>query len=262
MQRRRFIQAAGACRWRRWRRAAAGRSRAICRREGAVRSGAQGRDVRLFRYRTGMGQLEGVVPRIQATLSGHRADLQRRSAATVVALERCGDARRPTPPITAASAVDAGAQGPGGAFPPRGLRAAARGVPRGRRPLVHGAHAEHRFPGQPQARRPCSRGVGRPAQARIPERGDLSRSAQHRRGPGADFAAAYGNGGDEDNVKAGTDYLGRLHAAGNVQRVEGTTPYAKFLKGEIPVWIGYENDGLKARHADGMGRRLRNRDPQ
>ena len=31
------------------------------------------------------------------------------------------------------------------------------------------------------------------------------------------FAAAYGNGGDEDNVKAGTDYLGRLHAAGNVQ---------------------------------------------
>ena len=67
------------------------------------------------------------------------------------------------------------------------------------------------------------------------------------------FAAAYGNGGDEDNVKAGTDYLGRLHAAGNVQRVEGTTPYAKFLKGEIPVWIGYENDGLKARHADGMG---------
>ena len=76
------------------------------------------------------------------------------------------------------------------------------------------------------------------------------------------FAAAYGNGGDEDNVKAGTDYLGRLHAAGNVQRVEGTTPYAKFLKGEIPVWIGYENDGLKARHADGMGRRLRNRDPQ
>ena len=35
------------------------------------------KDVRLFRYRTGMGQLEGAVPRIQATLSGHRADLQR-----------------------------------------------------------------------------------------------------------------------------------------------------------------------------------------
>ncbi len=67
------------------------------------------------------------------------------------------------------------------------------------------------------------------------------------------FAAAYANGGSVDNVKPGIDYLGRLHAAGNVQRVEGTTPYAKFLKGEIPVWIGYENDGLKAKYSDGMG---------
>ena len=40
---------------------------------------------------------------------------------------------------------------------------------------------------------------------------------------------------------------------GNVQRVEGTTPYAKFLKGEIPVWISYENDGLKAKFVDGGG---------
>ena len=77
------------------------------------------------------------------------------------------------------------------------------------------------------------------------------------------FAAAYGNGGDEDNVKAGTDYLGRLHAAGNVQRVEGTTPYAKFLKGEIPVWIGYETMAWPESPARGRdGRRLRNRDPQ
>lgn len=67
------------------------------------------------------------------------------------------------------------------------------------------------------------------------------------------FGAAYANGGSADNVKPGTDYLGQLHAAGNVLRVEGTTPYAKFLKGEIPIWIGYENDGLKAKHVDGMG---------
>lgn len=67
------------------------------------------------------------------------------------------------------------------------------------------------------------------------------------------FAAAYGNGGSVDNVQPGTDYLGKLHAAGNVQRIEGTTPYAKFLKGEIPIWIGYENDGLKAKYTDGMG---------
>jgi putative spermidine/putrescine transport system substrate-binding protein len=67
------------------------------------------------------------------------------------------------------------------------------------------------------------------------------------------FAAAYAHGGSVDNIKPGTDYLGQLHAAGNVMRVECTTPYAKFLKGEIPIWIGYENDGLKAKHVDGMG---------
>jgi putative spermidine/putrescine transport system substrate-binding protein len=67
------------------------------------------------------------------------------------------------------------------------------------------------------------------------------------------FAAAYANGGSVDNVKPGIDFLAKLHSAGNVQRVEGTTPYAKFLKGEIPIWIGYENDGLKAKHVDGMG---------
>ncbi|MCL6263452.1 extracellular solute-binding protein [Craterilacuibacter sp. RT1T] len=66
------------------------------------------------------------------------------------------------------------------------------------------------------------------------------------------LAAAFGNGGSMDKPLAGTDYMGRLHKAGNVLRVEGTTPYAKFLKGEIPIWIGYENDGLKAKYMDGM----------
>ncbi|KQR77254.1 iron ABC transporter substrate-binding protein [Burkholderia sp. Leaf177] len=67
------------------------------------------------------------------------------------------------------------------------------------------------------------------------------------------FAAAYANGGSIDNIKPGIEYLGKLHSGGNVMRVEGTTPYAKFLKGEIPIWIGYENDGLKAKYVDGMG---------
>lgn len=67
------------------------------------------------------------------------------------------------------------------------------------------------------------------------------------------FAANFGNGGDMDNVMPGMEYLASLHKAGNVLRVEGTTPYAKFLKGEIPIWIGYENDGLKAKYVDGMG---------
>ncbi|MGE0726332.1 MAG: extracellular solute-binding protein [Alphaproteobacteria bacterium] len=67
------------------------------------------------------------------------------------------------------------------------------------------------------------------------------------------FAANFANGGDMGNIQPGIDYLAKLHKAGNVQRTEGTTPYAKFLKGEIPIWIGYENDGLKAKHQDGMG---------
>lgn len=67
------------------------------------------------------------------------------------------------------------------------------------------------------------------------------------------FAANFGNGGDMNNIKPGLDYLGRLHRSGNVLRVLGTTPYAQFLKGEIPIWISYENDGLKAKHLDGLG---------
>ena len=67
------------------------------------------------------------------------------------------------------------------------------------------------------------------------------------------FAANFGAGGDMSNVQPGLDYLGKLHQSGNVLRVLGTTPYAQFIKGEIPIWISYENDGLKAKHVDGLG---------
>tara|TARA_E500000318_G_scaffold13984_2_gene13615 strand:- start:1069 stop:2139 length:1071 start_codon:yes stop_codon:yes gene_type:complete len=67
------------------------------------------------------------------------------------------------------------------------------------------------------------------------------------------FAAAFGNGGSMDDVKPGIEYLAELHKSENVLRTMGTTPYAQFLKGEIPIWIGYENDGLKAKYKDGMG---------
>ncbi|MCF8480249.1 MAG: extracellular solute-binding protein [Rhodospirillum sp.] len=66
------------------------------------------------------------------------------------------------------------------------------------------------------------------------------------------FAAAFANGGDMDTVDPGIDYLAKLQGAGSVLRVVGTTPYAQFLKGEIPIYIGYENDGLKAKYKDGM----------
>lgn len=67
------------------------------------------------------------------------------------------------------------------------------------------------------------------------------------------FAANFAAGGDMNNVKPGLDYLGQLHRAGSVLRVLGTTPYAQFVKGEIPIWISYENDGLKAKYTDGLG---------
>ncbi|MEJ7669228.1 MAG: hypothetical protein WKH97_10940 [Casimicrobiaceae bacterium] len=56
-----------------------------------------------------------------------------------------------------------------------------------------------------------------------------------------------------NNVQPGLDYLGKLHQSGNVLRVLGTTPYAQFVKGEIPICISYENDGLKAKYTDGLG---------
>jgi putative spermidine/putrescine transport system substrate-binding protein len=67
------------------------------------------------------------------------------------------------------------------------------------------------------------------------------------------FAANFAAGGDMNNVQPGIDYIGKLHKSGNVLRVVGTTPYAQFVKGEIPIWIGYENDGLKAKYTDGLG---------
>jgi putative spermidine/putrescine transport system substrate-binding protein len=67
------------------------------------------------------------------------------------------------------------------------------------------------------------------------------------------FAANFAKGGDMANIKPGIDYMGELHKAGNVLRVMGTTPYAQFVKGEIPIWISYENDGLKAKWTDGLG---------
>lgn len=67
------------------------------------------------------------------------------------------------------------------------------------------------------------------------------------------LAANLGQGGDMKNITPGIDYFSKLQKSGNVLRVVGTTPYAQFLKGEIPIWIGYENDGLKAMHKDGMG---------
>jgi putative spermidine/putrescine transport system substrate-binding protein len=67
------------------------------------------------------------------------------------------------------------------------------------------------------------------------------------------LAANFGNGGDMSNLQPGFEYFRKLQQSGNVLRVLGTTPYAQFVKGEIPIWISYENDGLKAKYTDGLG---------
>lgn len=67
------------------------------------------------------------------------------------------------------------------------------------------------------------------------------------------WAANFAGGGTYDNLQPGFDYIGRLHRAGNVLRVVGTTPYAQFVRGEIPIWINFVNDGLRAKFVDGMG---------
>lgn len=66
------------------------------------------------------------------------------------------------------------------------------------------------------------------------------------------FAANAAAGGSLETVRPGIDYLAELHKAGNVLRVD-PAPYARFVKSEIPIWISFENDGLRAKYIDAMG---------
>jgi putative spermidine/putrescine transport system substrate-binding protein len=67
------------------------------------------------------------------------------------------------------------------------------------------------------------------------------------------WAANFAKGGSYTNLEPGLKYIEQLHKAGNVLRVVGTTPYAQFVKGEIPIWVNFVNDGLRAKFVDGMG---------
>lgn len=62
------------------------------------------------------------------------------------------------------------------------------------------------------------------------------------------LATAYAMGGNESNVKPGVEYLAKLQKAGNIKRYEATVEYAKFLKGEIPIWITYDFNAYKAKY--------------
>lgn len=66
------------------------------------------------------------------------------------------------------------------------------------------------------------------------------------------FAANVAAGGSMDTVRPTIEYFTSLHKAGNIQRVDTATSYARFLKGEIPIWINFEADGLRAKYADGL----------
>jgi putative spermidine/putrescine transport system substrate-binding protein len=67
------------------------------------------------------------------------------------------------------------------------------------------------------------------------------------------WAANFANGGTYANLTPGLAYMERLHKTGQVRRVVPTTPYAQFLRGEVPVWINFVNDGLRAKYRDQMG---------
>jgi putative spermidine/putrescine transport system substrate-binding protein len=67
------------------------------------------------------------------------------------------------------------------------------------------------------------------------------------------WAANFAQGGTYANLEPGLKYIEQLHKGGNVLRVVGTTPYAQFVKGEIPIWVNFVNDGLRAKFLDGMG---------
>jgi putative spermidine/putrescine transport system substrate-binding protein len=66
------------------------------------------------------------------------------------------------------------------------------------------------------------------------------------------FAANVAAGGTLDSVRPGIEYFTALHRAGNVQRIDPGSAQARFLRGEIPVWITFEADGLRVKHLDGM----------
>jgi putative spermidine/putrescine transport system substrate-binding protein len=70
------------------------------------------------------------------------------------------------------------------------------------------------------------------------------------------LSAAYATGGGIENVQTGLDYLRWLHKAGNVLRVLATLPLESFRRGEVPVLIAYESDGLRLAAEPGMAERV------
>ena len=64
-------------------------------------------------------------------------------------------------------------------------------------------------------------------------------------------ASAIANGGSETNLDPGIEYLAKLQKAGNVKSIDTTVAKAKFLKGEVPIWISYDFNIYKAKYLEG-----------
>lgn len=65
------------------------------------------------------------------------------------------------------------------------------------------------------------------------------------------LAASVAHGGSETNCTPGIEFLAKLQKIGNIKNYESTVETAKFLKGEIPIWIGYDFNGYKAIYQGG-----------
>lgn len=64
------------------------------------------------------------------------------------------------------------------------------------------------------------------------------------------LAAAYANGGDVNNIQPGIDYFVKLQKAGNINSVRPGT--SAIQKGEAPISIFWDFDGLSKKYALGM----------
>jgi putative spermidine/putrescine transport system substrate-binding protein len=119
--------------------------------------------------------------------------------------------------------------------------------------VVHDPHADHRVRRQHQARqeRPQSW-----ADLLKPEYKNTVVYLDPRStgvGQVMTFAANFGMGGDMSNLQPHFDYLPSFTSRATCCACSAPLPYAQFVKGEIPIWISYENDGLKAKYTDGLG---------
>ncbi|MGC9182222.1 extracellular solute-binding protein [Thermogladius sp.] len=66
------------------------------------------------------------------------------------------------------------------------------------------------------------------------------------------IAAAYANGGDINNWRPGLDFIKKLHEIGNIKYVPPLVPTADYQKGEVPILINFDYNGLTYKYSPGF----------